>query len=179
MKKEINQSRLKKLLSYNSKTGIFTNLTNRSSMARKGCVSGCKIPNGYIVISLDHKQYFAHRLAFLYMEGYMPENQVDHINRIKHSNKWENLREVSRSCNAKNSKKRSDNKSGITGVSWFKRDEKWSVRIKIKDRYLHVGLFENKIEAAEARWNVEKKYNFPNCNTTSSAYLYLKNNKKA
>ena len=51
------------------------------------------------------------------MKGYEPE-QVDHINRVRHDNRWINLREADQSRNRKNSKLNHNNKSGIKGVFW-------------------------------------------------------------
>ena len=131
---------------------------------------------GYIVIMINGKNYFAHRLVFLYMEGYLPENDVDHINRIRNDNRWCNLREVSRSCNMKNINIRKDNASGITGVSWDKRRKKWIARIANNKKEIFIGYFENLSNAVKARFEAEVKYSFQNCNNASTAYKYLKFN---
>ena len=75
----------------------------------------------------------------------------------------------------KNKKIRVDNKSGITGVSWAKKRKLWNVSICESGKSIFLGYFKTKLDAVKARWNAEKKHNFPNCNTTSTAYLYLKN----
>lgn len=172
MKSKLTQLRLKELLYYNPDTGIFTWIKKRNNFVKKGSRAGAIHSYGYIVIRIDKKEYKAHRLAFLYMEGYFPENDVDHINRERADNRWGNLREVSRSCNIRNSKILHANKSGITGVCWHRRDKKWYAYIRGSDKISHLGTFKNKLDAAYARWEAEKKYGYPNCNTTSSAYQY-------
>jgi hypothetical protein len=106
------------------------------------------------------------------MEGYLPEHDIDHINRIKDDNSWNNLRHVSRSCNIRNCPMSSRNKSGITGV-YKKKIHKWYTYITFEGKREYLGIFENKRDAAQARWEAEVKYGFPNCNTTSSAFQFL------
>lgn len=172
---KLTQKRLKELLDYNPKTGIFTWLISRGSI-KKGNISGyVNKSTGYLIIGIDNKKNKAHRLAFLFMEGYLPENDIDHIDRNILNNKWDNLREVSHLCNMRNCNISKINKSGITGVSWRNDRKKWRSFIGV-GKMINLGIFDTLIDAARARWDAEIKYNFPNCNTTSSAYMYLKEN---
>lgn len=173
--KKLTQSKLKEILSYNPCTGIFTWKEHRGRVS-KGEVAGCKEHHGYIVILIDKASYKAHRLAFLYMEGYTPENQVDHIDRDRSNNKWDNLRHVSVQCNVRNSGVKINNKSGVTGVTLDKKGMKWISFIGLNGKTIRIGRFEKFKDAVRSRWEAEKQYNFPGCNTTSSAYEYLKNN---
>jgi hypothetical protein len=61
------------------------------------------------------RRYAAHRLIFFWMTGRWPLI-VDHIDHDRTNNKWENLRDVSAEENARNKARRSDNRSGQTGV---------------------------------------------------------------
>lgn len=170
---KITQERLKELLDYDPDTGVFTWKISRKGIKKK--IAGSMHKNkGYLIIGLDSKDYKAHRLAFLYMEGYLPENDVDHIDRNRINNKWNNLREVSRSCNLRNCNISKINTSGITGVSWSKQLNKWKAQITILNKNISLGYFKDIADAATARWNSEVKHGFPNCSTTSSAYNYLK-----
>jgi hypothetical protein len=174
MSKTLTQKRLKELLYYDPETGIFTRRVSRRGV-KVGSVAGA-YSYGYIRITVDYVPYQAHRLAFLYMKGYFPEYEVDHINRIKDDNRWCNLRHVSRLCNSRNCKVAKNSKSGITGVYWYKLRQKWGSYITIKGKSKHLGFFKNKKEAAQARWEVEVKYEYPNCNSSSSAYQFLQEN---
>lgn len=176
MKEKLTQEKLKELFDYNPKTGDFTRKVSNSNRVKIGDIAGCLHHKGYLNISINGKTYQSHRLAFLYMEGYFPENGIDHIDRNKINNSWNNLREVSQSCNMRNQKININNKSGITGVCWHKGGKKLMAHIKIQKQKIHLGLFDNLTDAAKARWEAEVKYGFPNCNTTSSAYNYLKDN---
>lgn len=129
----ITQSELKSKLYYNPETGIFTRITTKKSNNKPSS-------NGYIYLSVNNKQYSAHRLAWLYVYGEFPTNCIDHINRIKHDNKIENLREASYSQNSYN--KECKSKSGYKGVTWWERDKKWKAQIEIDGKNKHIGYFE-------------------------------------
>ncbi len=168
------QPELKKIVKYNPKTGIFTWLISTNNRALIGSEAGCKDGCGYIKIMVNGKQEYAHRLAWLYVNGYFPENDIDHINRDKSDNKISNLRHVSHRCNTRNCKVAANSKTGVTGVTVSSRTPGWFSYIYIDYGKIYLGFFKNFKDAVEARWEAEKKYNYPNCNTTSSAYLYLK-----
>lgn len=173
MLRKLTQERLKELLHYDSEIGIFTWLKSGGG-SKKGDIAGGINKPGYRTISVDHKRYNASRLAWLWMEGYLPENDVDHRNRIQHDNRWSNLRHVSHLCNMHNQKIYKNNTSGITGVDWSKEKQMWRTRIMISGKSFNLGYFSSRLSAARARWEAEVKHGFPNCNTTSSAYLYIR-----
>ncbi|RLC88294.1 MAG: hypothetical protein DRJ03_03335 [Chloroflexi bacterium] len=170
--KILTQERLKELLDYDSETGVFTRRVSRGG-CKSGSVTGTLIKKGYVQITVHGKIYKAHRLAWLYTYGYFPENDVGHKNRIKNDNRIDNLREASRQCILRNAKLRSTNTSGVTGVYYYKPTKKWAAHIKTSQKLIHLGYFTNFAQAVQARWDAEVKYNFPNCNTTSTAYQYL------
>lgn len=170
---KLTQSQLKEHLHYSPETGAFTRLVS-TRLDKIGAVVGRTATNGYVIVSLLGWSHSAHRLAFLYMEGYFPEGLVDHKDRVKTNNKWDNLREASNSCNARNSNLSSTNTSGVLGVCWISERKKWSAHIKAEGKPQYLGRFTNKDNAVLARYKAEVKYKFYTCMTTSSAYLYLK-----
>lgn len=125
---------LKEILDYNESTGIFTWKVKRNSFGGKvapGAIAGSKKDGGgYIRIVIDQKKHYAHRLAFLYVHGYIP-NVIDHLNGNTFDNRIENLEDVTTRRNVINSKKRKTNKSGLTGVCFSKRDKMWIANIKV------------------------------------------------
>ena len=171
----LTQKRLKELIDYDPLTGVFTRMVDRPGGIKKGSLVGSVGVNGYIETSVDGNKCLLHRLAFLWMEGYLPENKVDHIDRDRQNNKWSNLREVSDQCNSRNSGLDKRSVSGVTGVTWSKRTKKWDARISCGGKVDWAGLYDELFDAAVARWKLEKKHNYPNCNTTSTAYQYVKN----
>lgn len=173
MPKKLTQKRLKELLDYNPNTGVFVWEISPSPYVHIGMIAGSINSRGYRNIKLDKVLYRAARLAWLFTEGYFPEYQIDHINMVKDDDRRCNLRHVTASCNCKNKGITKANKSGVVGVCWHKGVKKWVATIKYK-KVLHLGCCKNIQDAAKIRWEAEKKYGYPNCNTTSSAYLYLK-----
>lgn len=158
----ITQERLKELLHYDPNTGIFNWKIYRSHNAKAGdvagCVHTCTAGKSYIIISIDSKNYKAHRLAFLYVRGEFP-NQVDHLNGDGADNRLCNLRPANSRINAKNHKLRHDNSSGLAGVYWVKNLGKWRAQITSKPR-IHLGYFYSLFEAACVRKSAEKEYGF-------------------
>ena len=172
MKKLITQEELKRKLLYNPWTGMFYRRTSR----RRFVIAGSTNEAGYVIISVCERAYRAHRLAYLHVYGYFPENGIDHRNRIKTANWISNLREASKSCNARNSNTPSDNSSGVVGVNYRKDREIWRAYITVYRKVISLGNHKEFNDAVKARWKAEVKYKFPNCNTSSTAYNYLKEN---
>lgn len=149
----ITQSQLKKLLHYNPETGVFTWLerdnNKRFNALCAGNIVGAICPNGYLITSINNKSIRLHKLAFLYMEGRIPR-YVDHKNRNKSDNSWDNLRECTASESAHNTGLKPNNKSGFKGVRWNKQCGKWQAVVKLDYKQHHVGLFATPKEAALA-----------------------------
>lgn len=145
----LTQERLKELLHYDPESGVFTWLHTRS-VVWAGDIAGTLKNDGYIVISIDGVRYGAHRLAFLYMTGSMPDVEVDHKNCVKADNRWVNLRLASRSENCLNRGMLGHNKSGHKGVSWNSNKRRWIARAQINGKPIHIGAFKSLEEAAKA-----------------------------
>jgi hypothetical protein len=155
----IDQKRLKELLHYDPETGHFTWKVSRGRANARG-VAGYSDTNGYVLIKIDGKNYSAHRLAFLYIEGAFPQCEVDHINHDRADNRWANLRPVTRDQNMRNIPRYKNNTSGITGVRWIVEMQKWRAQISVNGKYHHLGLFEDFNEAVERRKLAEKEHGF-------------------
>lgn len=171
--KKITQKRLKELLHYDPDTGIFKWKVQISNRIKIGDIAGCINQQNYIKIRIDGKIYASHRLVWLYMEGYFPENDIDHINQIKTDNRWKNLREISPQCNARNCGLYKNNKSKIKGVYWANTIKKWKVQIKIKQKTKYLGIYDNLDEAVCVRLAVEQCLNWEGCDNNSPAYQYV------
>ena len=156
----ITQERLMGLFHYNPDDGVFTRLVVLSNNTKIGDVAGSIGPLGYLRISIDNRSYACHRLAFLYMTNAFPENDTDHINGVRHDNRWVNLRSVSHKDNQKNQKVRKSNKTGHIGVYWREDTRKWSVRIGVNGRLLALGCFSDINDAVAARKAAQEKHGF-------------------
>lgn len=144
------QDELKEWLHYDPVSGEFTWRKCKARWVTPGAVAGSIRADGYVEIGLFGQSYLAHRLAFLYMEGEVPE-LVDHIDQNRTNNTYSNLRAADRRLNAYNSKLDKRNTSGIRGVSWDKSKQKWVARFKQDGKYLCLGYFSSIEEAAEMR----------------------------
>ena len=168
----LTQARLKELLHYDPVTGIFTRAAP-SKGAKIGDIAGSRYKDGYIRMWVNGARFRANRLAFLYMEGYFPEHQVDHIDRNPSNNIWSNLRHVGNSCNMLNRDVLSSNKTGVSGVSWYNRDLVFNVKVIYEGIQRHLGSYHDFVDAVAARLAAEQCLEFPYCNSTSSAFLYM------
>lgn len=154
--------RLKELVHYDPDTGVFLWREDKTNGIKAGDEAGGYTGRGYRTIRIDRELCFSHRLAFLYMTGELPTDGVDHINGVKDDNRWENLRHACQKVNNKNTKQRKDNKSGVTGVHWHKRDEVWTASIGVGTggHVRHLGSFKDLDEAVATRQAAEKKFGY-------------------
>lgn len=158
-KQIITQKRLKELLHYDPETGIFKWKIRPANCIQIGDIAGTLNMYGYISILFKRKHYQAHRLAFLYMTGKIPE-EVDHINHTRNDNRWRNLDESSRKANAKNKGIGKNNTSGVVGVYFNKNAGKWKATIKVNGKGVHLGYFEGIEDARKAKKEAEIKHGF-------------------
>lgn len=152
-------NKLKSTLDYNSETGDFTCLINRSSNSRKGDVAGNLEKNGYIRIVISGDKYYAHRLAYFYYYKVWPDF-IDHINGDRSDNRISNIRNVDKPENARNKRISSRNTSGVQGVCWYKKSKKWVAKITHQGKSINIGYYLDKVDAIKARKDAEAKYGF-------------------
>jgi len=153
----ISQHDLRKHLSYNCDSGEFFWIYSSCNQVKQGSLAGHAHVTGYIYIQVNGERYRAHRLAWLYMHGKFPENNIDHKNGNPADNRICNLREATFSENSMNTKLRSDNSSGIKGVSWNKAKSKWNARITVRGRRRCLGYFDDIQDAATCYSCASKK----------------------
>ena len=142
--------RLREVLNYDPATGIFTWRVLKGPRAPMGAIAGSFNAEGYAQIRIDRVRYFAHRLAFLYVEGVMPPAQVDHVNRVPSDNRYVNIRKATQAENNQNISLSTKNTSGLMGASWNRTQKKWESRIRAKGKKLNLGLFDTAEEAHAA-----------------------------
>lgn len=116
--------------------------------------------DGYVV-SRDHnnKHIKLHRLI-------MNANKNDVVDHKKHlprkehkiDNRKSNLRVTTHQGNAMNRVKSKANTSGVTGVYWSSKKQKWQASIGYKRKQIHIGYFDNLEDAVKARKEAEEKY---------------------
>lgn len=132
------------LLNYDKATGYFTWKEDRAYRVKKGSRAGSVRSDGYRVLMIDGKPLYEHRAAWFFVNGGLPKDQIDHINRKKDDNRWVNLDSVTRKENSNNTKCQLRPNYGIHRV---KATSKYSVKI----RGITLGTFESIEKARKVR----------------------------
>jgi len=161
---------------FNPWTGDFYWKIKPCSNIQTLSIAGCKTGKGYIRIRINKKDYAAHRLAWFYIHGYWPENDIDHEDRIKYHNWIKNLREISQQCNSRNCGNPITNTSRVKGVYWDKYRKKWHSRIMINNKNKSLGRYMYFDNAVCARLAGEQCIGWEGCDSCSPAYLYVQDN---
>lgn len=150
--------RLREMFNYDRETGVFFRLPREAKTQKDRTYNtrfanrpaGYICPRGFHEISVDNKIYRAHRLAWLYVHGEWPENEIDHINGNTSDNSLSNLRPATRQENARNIGRRSHNTSGLKGVIWFKQTKKWRAALTVNNQHHSLGYYDTREAAYEA-----------------------------
>ena len=168
----LTQKRLKEVLKYDPETGDFTRVVGVKGQG--GNPIAGSYTRGYREISVDRERVKSHRLAWLYVYGYLPENDIDHINGEKDDNRIDNLREVSRRCNLQNCRTSKNNTSGFNGVSFDRQTGKWLATICIGRKNYKLGRYSKILDAALARYTAEICSNDWVCNGQNNLIVKIK-----
>lgn len=119
---------------------------------------------GYVTSSIyrDNDSYmvYLHRIVMEPIDDGLEVDHKNHPPRNNHKidNRKSNLELVTRSENRMNASLHSNNKSGVTGVCWQKKNEKWKAYIGVNGVQIILGLFDDKDEAIRIRKQAEIKY---------------------
>lgn len=159
------QAVLQAILDYDPETGIFTwkhrpEATGRARgwiASRVGTAAGTVSPRGYLRIKVNDTVYMAHRLAWVYVYGDLPDGLfLDHINRNRLDNSIANLRLANRYENAANRGANRNTASGVKGVHQCKG--RWQARIKVAKQELYLGSFNTMEEASAAYADAAERF---------------------
>lgn len=154
LRKKPTHQRVLELLDYEPETGLFHWKSHRTGTAPKGAAAGSlqvnKNGTRYTRICIDGTNLSAHRLAWFYVHGAWPKDQIDHADGNGLNNRIGNLREANSFQNAQNRRIKRTNKSGIKGISWKKSRQKWQAQIECNGIAFHLGSFATKEEAGQA-----------------------------
>lgn len=144
-KADITAERLRSLVSYDPKTGLFTRLVTINTRSKAGSIAGCLDKStGYIRFNLDGCLYYAHRLAWLYVHGVFPTHHIDHRNGKRADNRMRNLRDVPRHVNSENRKRANKgSKTGLLGVS-RNSGGSWAAVICVRGTVMKLGSHKTK-----------------------------------
>jgi hypothetical protein len=137
---------LHKRLEYCPSTGQFY-WKERSPRCGDGRPAGT-VCRGYRYIWIDGLRYKASRLAFKFIYGRDPAEEIDHINRNSLDDRAINLREATRAQNILNRTFKLPCQSGAKGV--YRSGRKWRAIISSANIKIYLGTFDTKEEAQAA-----------------------------
>jgi hypothetical protein len=153
----ITQDYLKSILNYEEASGIFTWKVSKAKNIKIGSVAGIHDKCGYWIIRIDKKNYRAHRLAWLYMNGNFPNKYIDHIDNNKINNIYRNLREANDVENGRNKGLQLNNSTGYKGVSFCNLNKKFKAQARFNGKTKTLGYFKSALDASNKYINFVKE----------------------
>lgn len=115
--------------------------------------------DGYVQFAYRGKKYKAHRVAWVYVHGHLPDDtEIDHRNHDRADNRIDNLRLATRKQNSENT--RSRRAGHFRGVSWWttpRGNSYWVARIKHHGTAKTLGYFHTIVDAVAARLRAERQ----------------------
>ena len=141
---------LRKILFYNPATGFFVWRQRPPQKGFRNSYVGSRAGQSqgrYRAISINGRFYKEHRLAWLYVNGEWSTLDVDHINGDSFDNRISNLRPATKSQNIANRRLNKSSKTGLKGVSFFKRDKVYIAQIMKDGKSIYLGRHKTAEEA--------------------------------
>jgi len=144
---------------YNPETGEITwKSTNKRAI--EGTKATSLSSNGYLIIKITHEgtryAFMAHRVAWLLQTGSWPLGVIDHVDRDKVNNSWDNIRDCSQSQNTAR-RKTIERKLPRGVVYHYKASKKNPYMVQLKNKCL--GYYATAEMASEAYEKAfEKEY---------------------
>ena len=144
--------RLRRRYHYDPDNGIFRN------GSATGKIAGVVSSFGYLKIKFDSREIMAHRLAWLYVNGRWPTDQIDHMDGDKLNNRMANLRDVVQTLNMQNQRvAHKGSATGLLGTYWHKRQNTFYAQIRVDKKLLTLGYFTLAEDAHEAYLSAKRK----------------------
>lgn len=125
-----------------------------------GKIAGKASIQGYIQVYVTYKgrtvRMQAHRVLWAMHHGRWPDSEIDHINGDRSDNRITNLRDASRTENARNRAISMRNSTGVTGVYASEDGLSWSAYIGVEGQARYLGEFPSRDMAIGARLGAER-----------------------
>lgn len=154
--KELTAERLRELLHYDPKTGVFTWRVDKGQRARAGNAVTCTRTDGYMSVHFDGRHHKLHRLAWLHHYGVWPSGETDHKNGNHANNRIDNLRDIPHAMNMQNRRKaRAGSAIGLLGVS--RKNGRFVAQLMIAGKQQHLGMFDTPELAHAAYLEMKRK----------------------
>lgn len=145
-------------VTYTPSTGIFIRKVSAGNSVA-GKVLGNLSKQGYLKAMVLGEYVKLHRLAWFYVHGVWPTDQIDHINGNKTDNRLSNLRVCNTSTNCLNQVgARKNNKAGYQGVHQIVKTGRFRAGCTIQGVKYHLGVFATAEEAHAAYLNFKSPH---------------------
>lgn len=148
--RKISADYVRRLFDYRPETGLFYWREQRSWKTPSGSTAGNVARDGYVRVKIDSQPVLAHRLAWLYMTGAWPADEIDHRDLCRTNNRWENLRVASHGQNQSNTRTYRNNRTGLKGARLDARSGKYYAVIVKGSVQTHLGTYQTAQEAHAA-----------------------------
>lgn len=125
---------------------------------RAGKEAGSPTSDGYRQVRVSGALHMVHRILWALHHGENPADEIDHVDGDPSNNAIANLRAATHGQNMQNAALRSDNRSGVKGVSWCRLSGKWKAQIHLNGGNRHLGCFASLTDAKSARIAAEKEH---------------------
>jgi hypothetical protein len=154
-------------LDYNPDTGLFRWKKQPKKCCRPliGRVAGTRTERGYIALKPgDGNVYAAHRLAWVWVHGSIPEGlYIDHIDGNPSNNAISNLRLATALQNQHNMRKHAATRVGLKGVKYetsttHRSQNKWRSQINVNGKRIDLGCHPSAEQAHQAYREAAIKY---------------------
>lgn len=143
----ISADEARRILRYEPDTGRLVWRVRTGASALAGTRAGYVNAGGWRQVGIGRRRYMATALAWLIVTGSWPSSTVDHRNRVRDDDRWENLRLASRQQQSAN--RSAHNKAGLPkGVQ--RRKGRFRARIRIDSRLICLGTFNTAEDASAA-----------------------------
>lgn len=119
---------LRNTLEYKPEIGAFVGVKDRQ---RKGLSTNS---HGYIVINIDGVSFQAHRLAWMYMTGKYPEQNITFKDGNPKNLRWNNLEEATQQEIAFTKPVQKNSSTGVKGLTIYKGKYKATIMVNKKTK---------------------------------------------
>jgi hypothetical protein len=159
-RRDFDRDFLSDFLEYDPLIGIF----RWAKKTAPSCFDGWFVPKdvgkGAGSIDVFGHRYICTHLAWLLYWGVWPTYEIDHIDGNSQNHKIDNLRDVPHGINMQNMKRKKHNKTGVSGVSFHKKDKRFVVYLSVSGKTKRFGSYKTIEEASARRDEVCKELGF-------------------
>jgi hypothetical protein len=155
---DLTQDYLREILHYDPATGLFTWLKALSYRGKVGSIAGCvnkRLNRRHI--GIHGREYYAYRLAWFYVKGSWPAEDLDHKDGDSTNDRFDNLRPCNMSQNQQNLRRARTFRSGALLGAWPTPAGRWFSMITVKKRKIYLGNFATDVEAHTAYLTAKRR----------------------